>query len=79
MKAAGQREQKVKVEDGAIRYQLYYREGYERQARQILADGLATYLEKKDKSQREKDCAFANIKPDGDEGGWGAMRLDISD
>ncbi len=48
LKASGQRVEEINDEDGAIRYQIYYMNGYEQQGRQLMADGLTAFLEKND-------------------------------
>ena len=77
LKAAGQRVEEVNDEDGAIRYQLYFMEGCEQKAKQLLADGVAAFLEKNDQVWRTKSCTVSVIKPVADEAGWGAIRLEI--
>ncbi len=78
LKAAGQRVEVVKDEDGAIRYQIYYRHGYEQEARQLLANGLTTFLEEQGQAWHVKRCTVTIIKPETDEGGWGAIRLEVA-
>ena len=45
LKAAREPVQVVDDDEGSIRYQLYYKDGYEHQAKHLLAEGLATFLE----------------------------------
>ena len=44
LKAAGRRVEKITNEEGAFRYQLYFEDGYEQQARKLMAAGLAAFL-----------------------------------
>ena len=78
LKAAGQRVTEVKDVEGSIRYQVYYARYYEQEARSLLADGLAAFLNDQGPSWAVKSCAVAIIKPEAEEKYWGAIRLDVA-
>ncbi len=60
-----------------LRYQLYYRDGYLERAREVMADGLDAFLKNQSAEWLDKNSSFSILSPDLDEGGWGAIRLEV--
>lgn len=77
MKATDTHIEEEKHEKVTLRYQLYYRDGYLERAREVMADGLAAFLKNQSAEWLDKDCSFSIINPDLDDGGWGAIRLEV--